>query len=189
MYRFTTPVLNDGSHFLTARVQMIDPSTPTQTGFGDRSQSLEIVVDRTPPTVTLGGLTEDPGVIPQPGTFVDRKTNDSTPTFFGFAEANSIIRVFADRSPLNGVFDVPTSTGSADGALPYDGSNQFPNGQWVLTSNLDLNNPAFFPLDRLRQLFVTAEDLAQKLEPHPQGRARHWRYSWILKVRKLPAYS
>ena len=37
VYMFTTPVLTDGSHFLTARVQMIDPANPTQTGFGDRS--------------------------------------------------------------------------------------------------------------------------------------------------------
>ena len=58
VYTFTTPMLTDGSHFLTARVQMIDPATPQQTGFGERSLSLEIIVDIVPPNVSIG----QPGV-------------------------------------------------------------------------------------------------------------------------------
>ncbi len=45
-------------------------------------------------------------------------------------------------------------------AVPIDGTNAFPGGQWNLTSTVDLNNPAFFPHDGLRNLLVTAEDLA-----------------------------
>src|SRR5262249_39848825 len=60
VYTFTFPTpLSDGSHFLTARVQMIDPSVPPpasapQTGFGDRSLALEIVVDTAAPPVSFG---------------------------------------------------------------------------------------------------------------------------------------
>ncbi len=49
MYTFTTPVLVDGSHFLTARVQMIDPSntdgngTLAGTGQGARAFRPQVV--------------------------------------------------------------------------------------------------------------------------------------------------
>ena len=54
-------VLTDGSHFLSARVQMVDPAdndttagqTTPAVGFGDRSVSLEIVVDTSAPPVVL----------------------------------------------------------------------------------------------------------------------------------------
>lgn len=174
VYTFTVPAaLSDGSHFLTARVQMVDPANPQQTGFGPRSVALEIVVDTAAPTVFFGlpgdpddGLVPEPGVIPQPGTFVDRKTNDTTPTLFGTAEANSIIRLFADLTPDNGVdnFDVQLGLAVAE---PLDGTNQFPNGQWTLTSTVDLNDPDFFPVDGVRRLLVTAEDLAGNVTVAP----------------------
>mgnify|MGYP001065747572 CR=1 FL=1 len=154
--------------------QMIDPSVPQQTGFGGRSQSLEIVVDTVPPPVFFGsaadpadGLTPDPGVTPQPPTFVDNKTNDRTPTFWGTAEADAIIRVWADLTPDNGAdnFDVLLGLTVAE---PLDGTNQFPNGQWRVTSTVDLNDPAFFPLDGLRRILVTAEDPAGNTAP-PAG--------------------
>ena len=78
-------------------------------------------------------------MIPQPGTFVDNKTNDSTPTFWGTAEANSIIRVFADRSPQNGVLDANDVLIGQTVTMPFDGNNQFPNGQWSVTSVIDRN--------------------------------------------------
>ena len=56
VYKFTTPLLTDGSHFLSARVQMIDPPRRvpvSQTGFGARSVSLEIVVDTVIPPVSV----------------------------------------------------------------------------------------------------------------------------------------
>jgi hypothetical protein len=171
VYQFTTPVLADGSHFLTARVQMLDPATPLRTGFGDRSLALEIVVDTVAPPVFFGsqadltdGLVPDPGVIPQPPFFVDNKTSDQTPEFWGTAEANSIIRVYADLTPTNNTdnFDVLLALTVA---LPEDGTNQFPNGQWRVASNIDLNDPAFFAVDGLRRILVTAEDLAGNVNP------------------------
>ncbi len=45
-------------------------------------------------------------------------------------------------------------------AVPEDGTNAFPGGQWSVTSTVDLNNPALFPHDGVRHILVTAEDLA-----------------------------
>ena len=179
VYSFTFPnALTDGSHFLSAKLQMIDPAdndtaagTQTRaTGFGPRSQSLEIIVDTVAPPVFFGaaaiandGLIPDQGVIPQPAFFVDNKTNDQTPTFWGTAEANTVIRVFADLTPANGVDNFDLLVGLTV-TLPTDGTNQFPNGQWRVTSTVDFNNPAFFPVDGLRRLLVTAEDLAGNLK-------------------------
>ena len=178
-FTFSTP-LSEGSHFISARVQMIDPAdndpgvaVVRATGFGPRGQSLEIVVDTVPPPVFFGvagdgadGLADDAGVTPQPPTFVDNKTNDRTPTFWGTAEADAVIRVWADLTPADGVdnFDVLLGLTVAE---PLDGTNQFPNGQWRVTSTVDLNDPAFFPLDGLRRILVTAEDLAGNLSPPP----------------------
>ncbi len=169
VYSFTFPnALPDGSHFLTARVQMIDPATPAQSGFGGVSQSLEIVVDTAaPPTVQSAvnhqnldlDSSSDSGVTGYATTFGDRITNDTTPTFFGSAEANSIVRVYANNS--NGT---PVLLGSTV-ASPIDGTNQFglaPNlGSWTLTSAVDLNSPtAGFLNDGSRTISVTFEDLA-----------------------------
>ncbi|MCR4410891.1 MAG: DUF4394 domain-containing protein, partial [Thermoguttaceae bacterium] len=177
-FTFATPLV-DGSHFISARVQMIDPAdndlsqvtvTPA-TGFGPRSQSLEIVVDTVPPPVFFGvasdpldGLVPDPGVTPQPPTAIDRKTNDTTPEFWGTAEANAIIRVYADLTPENGIDNFDVLLGLTV-AQPEDGTNQYPNGQWRVSSTVDLNDPAFFPLDGLRRILVTAEDLAGNVSP------------------------
>ncbi len=46
-------------------------------------------------------------------------------------------------------------------AVPIDGTNADPNGQWTITSTVNLNDPKFFSqYDGLRHLFITAEDLA-----------------------------
>src|SRR5204863_3221726 len=88
VYEFTTPTLTDGSHFLSARVQMVDPAVPNAVGFGARSNSLEIVVDTVPPPVFFGlpdnpndGLLpgSDTGVNANPETLTDRVTTNTTP--------------------------------------------------------------------------------------------------------------
>ena len=56
-YTFTTP-LADGLHNITAAVQMIDPATPTETGFGGLSTLLAITVDTVPPPVFFGSSAE-----------------------------------------------------------------------------------------------------------------------------------
>jgi hypothetical protein len=174
--------LSNGSHFLSARLEMIDPALPapasSRIGYGMRSRALELLVDQVLPPVYFGnpnvpldGLGNDPGVIPQPGTVVDQKTNDSTPRFWGVAEANAVVRVYVDNEVAaaagNGtigsldIFDVLVGLTVAK---PVDGTNQFPFGQWELESTIDLNNPLYFnPPDGLRTVFVVAEDAAGNL--------------------------
>jgi hypothetical protein len=161
--------LADGLHYITARVQIIDPANPTQTGFGDRSQALQIVVDTVPPpaffgtqTSTIDGIDPadtDTGVESYPATFVDRVTSDTRTGFWGTAEANAIVRVYSDQNN-NGVVDAGDLLLGETTAVPVDGANAFPNGQWNLTTTIDLNDPAYFPHDGLRNLLVTGEDLA-----------------------------
>ncbi|QDU29976.1 hypothetical protein ETAA8_50940 [Anatilimnocola aggregata] len=128
LYTYTFPdanPLSPGSHFITAKVEMIDPADTTPgtglpvdidraTGFGASSQSLEIVVDTQVPPVYFGLPTStetgfeftatdglhpdsDTGVNGMPATFTDGITSDLTPKFYGSAEANSIVRLYLDN--------------------------------------------------------------------------------------------
>jgi hypothetical protein len=164
--------LADGLHNLTSRVQIIDPAlaaTPTARGFGDRSVALQITVDTVVPPVFFGptegangnGLApaSDSGVVGQPATFTDKITNITTPTFFGTAEADAIIRVYADLDGNPATTNDQTLLGKTV-AIPLDGTNAFPRGQWSLQTLVDLNNPAIFPKDGIRHILATAEDLA-----------------------------
>ena len=174
------------SFFLSARVEMIDPAQPQQAqGYGDYAQSLEIVVDTQPPPVFFGlpnvpgdGLLpgSDTGLNTNPETLNDGVTSDTTPGFFGQAEADAVIRLFVD-APEPGF---PTGDGIFEPAIdfqvgfdvaePFDGTNQFPDGHWQVDSiNFDLNAPPF-PTDGLRRIFVTAEDVAGNINPElPQN--------------------
>lgn len=174
--------LTDGSHFISAKVQIVDPDDPDNnaitlnhlTAFGVRSLSHEIVVDTVippvwfgDPIVALDGLhpDSDTGIENQPLTFVDRITSDTTPSFWGVAEANTIVYVYADRNG-NGVLDlnVDVLLGKTV-AVPNDGTNQYPNGQWIMTTNIDMNDPAYFPaIDGTRRIFAIAEDLAGNID-------------------------
>ncbi|MCA9248970.1 MAG: hypothetical protein KDA42_17715, partial [Planctomycetales bacterium] len=154
--------LANGSHFLSVRVQMIDPADPARAGFGPRSDSFEIVVDDTPPTAVFGSTADatdgldassDTGVVGVDDTFADRITSDNTPTFYGTAEANSIVRLYVD-SNNNGTLDVGMDQQIGQTvATPFDGTNAFTDGQWTITSTRVL-------ADGERTLFVTAEDPA-----------------------------
>ncbi len=172
VYTFTVPdslPLAEGSHFLTARVQMIDPASLEQRGFGPRSEPFEIVVDTTPPPVAFGtpgnGLhpDSDSGDPALASTLVDRVTNDLTPTFFGRAEADSIVRAYVDaddNGALNLAIDVLIGQTVA---TPVDGTNQAPRGEWEITSTVSMNDPNLLGglgFDGLRRIFITAEDLA-----------------------------
>ena len=186
LYTFTVPNgmnLNDGSHFITARVLMLDPATPGQVGWGARSQSLEIVVDRVAPPVFFGyasladttlGLdtASDSGVDGYPATNVDRVTNDTTPAFYGTAEANAIVRLYVETNGTPGLQSRESGSATPDlfiglsPAAPLDGSNQFPAGNWRIESQPDLNNPNLgFAQDGLRIVYATAEDLAGNVTP------------------------
>jgi hypothetical protein len=165
--------LTDGLHGLVAAVQMVDPrlsaaSTPTETGFGANSATLNITVDTVVPPARFGivsptgtstGLapTSDSGALGTTDSFTtaDRITNVTAPTFYGTAEANAIIKLFVLDSTGSPVLIGQTT------AVPTDGTNADPNGQWTITSTVNLNDPKFFSkYDGLRHLFITAEDLA-----------------------------
>ena len=104
----------------------------------------------------------DTGVSPpNPDTITDNITSDTTPTFWGRAEADTIVRLYADVNG-NGTLEVGTDVflGQTT-AIPLDGNQQEPDGYWEIQSIVDLNDPAFFPVpDGLRTIFVTAEDVA-----------------------------
>jgi len=186
VYTFTTPQLADGSHFLTARVQMIDPATllpggVPAIGWGARSLPLEINVDTVQPHAFFG-LANDPtdGLVPdsdtgvwwQPESKDDNYTSDTTPTFWGVAEANTVIRLYVDVN-ANGVVDLGTDFYIGQTVtIPLDGNDQFPNGQWNLTSVVDMNDKDLLAAlvangqlqagekDGIRHLLGLAEDLA-----------------------------
>ena len=164
--------LTNGSHFISAKVQIIDPDDPDNnletlnslTAWGNRSVSHEIVVDTIIPLAWFGdpivdgdGLhpDSDTGIEDQPATFVDRITSDTTPSFWGFAEADTIVYVYADLDGDNVLeLDTDLLLGKTV-AIPLDGTNQFPNGQWNLTTNIDMNDPAYFPvIDGTRTIFI-----------------------------------
>lgn len=132
---------------------------------------LPVTVDTIVPPVSFGlpaiasvidGLAaaSDSGVTTMPATYADRVTNDTTPTLWGRAEADSILRLYLDRN-ANGIIDLATDTFLGQTvALPYDGNDAYPDGYWEITSTLDLNELVGLPKDGLRRLLVTAEDVA-----------------------------
>ena len=174
--------LTDGSHFINAKVEITDPSANTITDFGTRSVSLEVVVDTITPPAFFGdpdiaddGLLpdSDSGVISMPMTITDRITNDTTPTFFGRAEADAIIRGYIDITD-DGLTADDILIGQTV-ATPFDGTNQHPFGEWQFTSTVDMNDPRVLlalgtpgnpaPKDGLRHIIITAEDVAGNETP------------------------
>ena len=160
-YTFTT-ALADGVHNLTAEVQMVDPATPTETGFGLQSLPLTLTIDTVKPPVFFGtaangqdGLAagSDSGIAADQTALIDRVTNVTNPTFFGTAEANAIISVYA-----------VATTGAQVGqdiligqtvATPLDGTNADANGTWSVQSDINLDNPTFFSLDGTRTIQIS----------------------------------
>jgi hypothetical protein len=132
---------------------------------------LTIIVDTVTPPGSFGlpdaasttdGLapSSDTGVTTMPATYADRVTSDTTPKFWGRAEANSIVRVYVD-SNANGIIDLATDVFiGMTVAVPYDGNDAYPEGYWELTSIRDLNEIVGLPKDGLRRLLMTAEDVA-----------------------------
>jgi|GEM_PF-1656499 len=117
------------------------------------------------PTLRLDPAVTDTGLVFDPSTGVDEITRVSTPGFYGTAEANSIVRLAADTVANNAITAADISLGLTQ-AIPLDGNDAFPGGQYRLTSVRDLNNPDdVFPRDGLRQIGATAEDLAGNISP------------------------
>ncbi len=157
----TLTTLADGVHDLKVEVE-------DRAGNVSHAFLLQVTIDIVVPPGFFGAAAiptdgldpaSDSGVVGDPATFTDRITNVTTPSFFGSAEADSIVRVSVD------VDGIPATTGDdvplgKTVAVPLDGNFAFLNGQWNLQSIVDLNNPSFFPHDGIRRLLVTAEDLA-----------------------------
>jgi hypothetical protein len=181
-WRFTAAPgdLFEGDYnFLTAAVWIRDGATPSVMGRGSMSSALHVTLDTVPPPVSFGmpGVDGD-GLHPDrdsglggpnhQATRSDRVTSDTTPTFWGRAEADAIVRAYFDVNE-DGVVDDGDVFISMTVAVPLNGSNQYPGGYWQLTSVVDMNDPAArnligglvsLPLDGLRRILVTAEDVA-----------------------------
>ncbi len=129
-----------------------------------QSEELIVEVDRTAPGAPTVNLhpNSDSGVSIDPPTLVDFVTNRTTPELFGTAEADAIIHVSASLS------DASTSLGLTV-AIPLDGNQAFPNGQWNLVSTRNLNDPNFFALDGTRDIRATAEDRAGNVSQQGQA--------------------
>ncbi|HOP76785.1 MAG TPA: Ig-like domain-containing protein [Thermogutta sp.] len=130
---------------------------------------LTIVVDTEAPPAAFGLFTEvtdglhphsDTGLVGLPALADDRITSDTTPTVWGQAEANSIIRVFVDAN-RNGRLDGTDVLLGQTTAVPLDGNQAEPFGYWEITSVVDLNDPLIFAQrDGARTLFMQAVDVA-----------------------------
>ena len=157
-------VLADGVHNLKLEVE-------DRAGNISHDFLLEIVIDTVAPPVSFGlpaaaddedGLAadSDTGNIGDPASFADRITSDTTPRLWGRAEADTIVRVYLDRD-ADGIIDLASDTFLGQTvALPFDGNDAYPDGYWELTTALDLNEIVGLPRDGLRELLVTAEDVA-----------------------------
>ncbi|MDP6720767.1 MAG: hypothetical protein QGF59_19035, partial [Pirellulaceae bacterium] len=142
------------SHDFLLDVQ-IDTAAPEKS-FGDR----DVANDGLHPDSDSG--VAGPG---NSATLVDRVTGDETPTFWGQAEADSIIRAYVNNS-----VGVLVQIGQTV-AVPLDGNEDTdPNGEggyWELTATISMNDPllGFTPIDGLRNVFITAEDTAGNFIP------------------------
>ena len=157
-------VLADGLHNLKLEVE-------DRAGNISADFLLQITVDTVDPPVSFGlpdvastvdGLaaSSDTGVTTMPSTYADRATSDTTPLFWGRAEADAIVQLYLDRND-NGVIDIGIDNFLGQTvALPYDGNDAYPDGYWEINSALDLNQLVGLPKDGLRSLLVTAEDVA-----------------------------
>ena len=94
----------------------------------------------------------------------DNTTNITSPGFVGTAEADSIVRHYADGDPISEMMiDASDAFNGETVAIPLDGNQAFPNGQYMMMSLHELNDPNFFLLDGTRQIGATAEDVAGNL--------------------------
>ncbi|GIW92076.1 MAG: hypothetical protein KatS3mg110_0117 [Pirellulaceae bacterium] len=157
-------LVNTGALALADGVHNLKLEVEDRAGNISQDFVLTVVIDTVAPPVTiLGILNTDTGVEGFPGTFADRVTSDTLATFVGRAEADAIVRLYVDgREGINnnnGVIDNPAEF-ALTVAQPFDGDDALPQGQWQTKFIRDLNDPAFFDFDGVREVLVTAEDVA-----------------------------
>ena len=169
LFDFTPDALDEGIYFVSAAVRIFDGQEDDAgepdpaTGRSLLSHPLWMTVDTTAPLKEIGdpgsgksGLhpDSDSGVAGDPALFKDRITSDTTPTIFGRAEAGAIVRGFV----VTGGGEVPIGVAVS---VADTGNNSTLNGEWELTSNLHLNDPALgLGEDGERTLRFRAEDIA-----------------------------
>ncbi len=167
-WRFTATagdLIEGHNNFVSAAVWVRDRATPAVLSRGDLSRPLQVTLDTIAPanpTILIDPATSDTGVAAFPATIADRVTSDAATGFLGRAEADTIVRLWADGEPVSlGTINASDVFQGLTVAEPLDGDEAFPNGQWDLTPRFDLNDPSVgFPLDGFRQITATAEDIA-----------------------------
>jgi hypothetical protein len=172
-WRFTAgpgDLLEGHNNFLSAAVWVRDRADPEQLGRGEWGPALQVTLDTIPPPVSIIGIfpaSGDSGVSGYPDTLADRVTNDPGAGFTGWAEANSLVRLYVDAEALNSINNPAEYRLTV--ALPNDGDEAFPDGQWTAAFIRDLNDPGWFPFDGVREILVTAEDLAGNVNSVTDG--------------------
>jgi uncharacterized delta-60 repeat protein len=144
--------LNEGSNnFISAAVWVRDQSDPQTLGRGELSPALQVTLDTIAPSAPSISLdpASDTGVVGNPETFTDGVTSNTHPEFFGTAEADAVVRLYANDTAVGLTV-----------SKPYDGNEAFPEGHWRAATEADLNDPTLFPKDGSRQIAATAEDVA-----------------------------
>ncbi len=163
----TTP-LGEGSHNIVAKVEIDSPANPVK----QERQRRDDVPDRGRHAAPAG-LFRFADDAQQRSARIERygraraAGHDHRPDHlrqhahsYGVAEANAVVRLYSDTNN-NGVVDNGDVLLGMTTATPIDGTNQFPSGQWQITSQVDLNDPSYgFSLDGVRHLLVTGEDAA-----------------------------
>ena len=161
---FTTADLLNGTSILGPLADGIhDLKLEVEDRAGNISQDflLDVTIDTVAPPVSILAIdpaATDTGIEGQPATFVDRITADTATGFVGRAEADAIVRLYVDPASDDAVGN--PAEYSLTVAVPEDGNLAFPDGQWNTAFIRDLNDPGFFPLDGIREVAATAEDLA-----------------------------
>ncbi|MCP4853121.1 MAG: calcium-binding protein, partial [Fuerstiella sp.] len=157
-------LLEGHNNFISAAVWVRDAADPEVIGRGELSGTLQVTLDTVAPPVSILGIDptlSDTGVAGIPSTLSDNITSVTAPGFTGDAEANAIVRLYVDATN-NDTIDNPTEF-KLTTTLPNDGDEVFPEGQWSAMYDYNLNDPAApnsFPHDGIREISVTAEDLA-----------------------------
>ncbi|EMI52798.1 Ig-like domain-containing protein [Rhodopirellula sallentina] len=158
----TLPLLADGIHNLKLEVE-------DRAGNISEDFLLDVEIDTIAPPVQIRRVVDnDSGDSFIPATLNDLITNDTRPVFAGTAEANAIVYLFVDPTD-NDTVDPGTETVTTV-ATPFDGDDAYPQGTWRNEFLFDLNDTTFFGnVDGLREVFVTAEDLAGNLNTTADG--------------------
>ena len=155
------------SNFLTAAVRIRDAADPTVEGRGEFSDAtpLQVTLDTQAPSIAIIGLAgdgSDTGVINYQPTFSDDITSDAFARFSGtVSEGTAIVRLFADGND-NGVIDTPAEFALTE-SVPFEGTEILGESQWTTSYIRGLNDAtsaSSFAYDGLREILVTAEDVA-----------------------------